>query len=145
MLVRTSAFLKRQNLKKSLLRRTNGLKIYPNKIFLVKLKVLKIRLRIRIRNLAPLNEPLNIYIKKLYFSHKSHQPRETIWCKNHENPSDEKSHTWAPLKGKVSRDGHFLEGLNILISTFCECADGFQCLSKAFHYSIQLLTFYLLL
>ncbi len=38
----------------------------------------------------------------------------------------------------------FLEGLNIFISTFCVCADGFQGLSKAFHY-IQLLTFYLLL
>jgi hypothetical protein len=25
--------------------------------------------------------------------------------------------------------------------TFCEGADGFQCLSKAFHYPIQLLTF----
>jgi hypothetical protein len=29
------------------------------------------------------------------------------------------------------------EGLNILISTFCICADGFQGLSKAFHYPIQ--------
>ncbi len=34
-------------------------------------------------------------------------------------------------------------GLNIN-STFCLCADGFQGLSKAFHYTIQLLTFYLL-
>jgi hypothetical protein len=31
------------------------------------------------------------------------------------------------------------EGLNILISIFCVCADGFQGLSKAFHYPKQLL------
>jgi hypothetical protein len=30
----------------------------------------------------------------------------------------------------------FFEGLNIVIRTFCECADGFQALSKVFHYSI---------
>ncbi len=35
----------------------------------------------------------------------------------------------------------FFEGLNILIRTFCVYADGFQGLSKAFHYPIQLLTF----
>jgi hypothetical protein len=39
----------------------------------------------------------------------------------------------------------FLEGLNILFSTFCVCADGFQSLSKAFHYPIQLLTSHLFL
>ncbi len=38
----------------------------------------------------------------------------------------------------------FFEGLNKWISTVCICADGFQSLSKAFHYPIQLLTFYLL-
>jgi hypothetical protein len=37
------------------------------------------------------------------------------------------------LKGTVSRVGYFFEGLNILISTFCVCANCFQCLSKAFH------------
>jgi hypothetical protein len=37
----------------------------------------------------------------------------------------------------VSRDGYFFEGLNILFSTFCLCADGFQGLSKAFHYLVQ--------
>ncbi len=47
-----------------------------------------------------------------------------------------------PFKGTLSRDGYFFEGLNILISTFCECADDFQGLSKAFHYPVQLLTFY---
>jgi hypothetical protein len=36
------------------------------------------------------------------------------------------------------------EGLNILINIFCVCADGFQGMSKAFNYLIQLLTFYLL-
>ncbi len=37
------------------------------------------------------------------------------------------------------------DDLNILISTFCACADCFQGLSKAFHYPLQLLTFHLLL
>jgi hypothetical protein len=32
----------------------------------------------------------------------------------------------------------FLEGLNILIGTFCVCADGFQDLSKALHCPTQL-------
>jgi hypothetical protein len=45
------------------------------------------------------------------------------------------------FKGTVSRDGYFFECLNILISTFSKWADGFQGLSKAFHYPIQLLTF----
>jgi hypothetical protein len=35
------------------------------------------------------------------------------------------------FKGTVSGDGYFFEGLNILISAFCECADGLQGLSKA--------------
>ncbi len=33
----------------------------------------------------------------------------------------------------------FLDDLNNLISTFCVCSDGFQGLSKAFHYSVQIL------
>jgi hypothetical protein len=41
----------------------------------------------------------------------------------------------------VSRDGYFFESLNILISAFCVCADGFQGLSTAFHFLIQLFTF----
>ena len=49
------------------------------------------------------------------------------------------------LKGTVSRGGYFFKGLNIVISTFCVCADGFQDLSKAFYYPIQLLTFCFLL
>jgi hypothetical protein len=36
----------------------------------------------------------------------------------------------------VSRDGYFFEGLNLLVCTFCVCADDFQCLSNAFHYTI---------
>ena len=36
------------------------------------------------------------------------------------------------FKGTVSRDEYFFEGLNILINTFCVCADGFQDLSKEF-------------
>ncbi len=49
------------------------------------------------------------------------------------------------LKGQCHEMYIFVEGLNILISTFCVCADGFQGLSKALHYSIQLLTFNFLL
>ncbi len=37
----------------------------------------------------------------------------------------------------------FLLTLSILISTFCACVDGFEGLSRAFRYPIQLLTFYL--
>jgi hypothetical protein len=44
------------------------------------------------------------------------------------------------LKGTVSRDG-FLEGLKILISTFCLCADGFQSLSEAFHFPYTITNF----
>ncbi len=54
------------------------------------------------------------------------------------------------FKGIVSRVTTWIfcfEGLNILVSTFCICADCFQYLSKAFHYGypIKLPTFYLLL
>ncbi len=49
------------------------------------------------------------------------------------------------LNGTVSRYGYFFEGLNILISNVCFCADGFQGLSKAFKYHLKLLTFCLLL
>ncbi len=35
----------------------------------------------------------------------------------------------------MPRDGHFFEGLNILISTFCVFTDGSQDLAKAFHYT----------
>ncbi len=44
----------------------------------------------------------------------------------------------------MSRDGYIFKGPNILISTFSVCTDGFQGLSKAVHYPIQLLTFNLL-
>ncbi len=46
------------------------------------------------------------------------------------------------LQGTVSPDGYFFEVLNILISTFGVCADGFRALSRVFHYPIQLITFY---
>jgi hypothetical protein len=39
----------------------------------------------------------------------------------------------------------FFEGLNILISSFCVCADGFLGLSRAFPFPIHLFTFDLLL
>jgi hypothetical protein len=48
------------------------------------------------------------------------------------------------FRGTVSRNGYIFEGLNILMSTFCVCADGIQGLLKAFHYPVQLLTFYCL-
>jgi hypothetical protein len=44
-------------------------------------------------------------------------------------------------RDSVTRWIFFLEGLSILIRTFCVCADGFQVLSKAFHYPVQLLAF----
>jgi hypothetical protein len=48
------------------------------------------------------------------------------------------------LKGQCHEMDIFLRSkLNFVISTFCVCAHGFQGLSKAFHYPIQLLTFYL--
>jgi hypothetical protein len=40
------------------------------------------------------------------------------------------------IKGTV-RDGYFFESLNILISTFCVCADSFQDLPKSSHYPKQ--------
>jgi hypothetical protein len=47
-----------------------------------------------------------------------------------------------PLKGQCREMDIFLK---VQISTFYVCVDGFQVRSKAFHYHIQLLTFYLLL
>jgi|LakMenEpi03Aug12_release.lakeMendotaPanAssembly.Ray.scaffolds.fasta_scaffold2065806_1 hypothetical protein len=41
------------------------------------------------------------------------------------------------VKGTVSRDGYFFEGLNILISFFCLLADDFQGLSNTFHHSLH--------
>ncbi len=49
--------------------------------------LLKIGLSIRVRNFAAPNEPLNIYIYK-NFKSQSRSPVETLWCNNHENPSD---------------------------------------------------------
>ncbi len=42
------------------------------------------------------------------------------------------------LKGQCQEMDILFEGLNTI---FCVCADGFQGLSKAFHYPLQLLTF----
>jgi hypothetical protein len=57
--------------------------------------LLKSRLSIRIRNFAAPNKPLNIFKKS--FEPQSRRPVETLWCKNHGNPSDRKSHAWTPL------------------------------------------------
>ncbi len=76
-------------------------KLHEKKIFLPPQKkiLLKIRLSIRIRNFAAPNEPLNI-TKNLILTLKS-PPIETLWCKNHQNPSDRKSHTWAHLMSSL--------------------------------------------
>ncbi len=43
-------------------------------------------------------KPLKIETKKLILNPKSPPPSiQILWCKNHENPSDRKSHTYAPL------------------------------------------------
>ncbi len=49
------------------------------------------------------------------------------------------------LKGQCREMDIFFEGLNILISTFFVCSAGFQGLSKAFQYPIQLLSYYFFL
>jgi hypothetical protein len=49
--------------------------------------LLKNRLSIRVRNFAPLNEPLNIFSNFFYFNPEVAHV-ETLWCKNQENPSD---------------------------------------------------------
>ncbi len=49
------------------------------------------------------------------------------------------------LKGQCHEKDIFFEGLYILTSTFCVCADGYYGLSKAFHYPVQFSTFCLLL
>jgi hypothetical protein len=59
--------------------------------------LLKIRLSIRVRNFAAPNEPLTIKKQTFILIQKS-PPIETLWCKNHQNPSYRKSHTWAPLR-----------------------------------------------
>jgi hypothetical protein len=46
------------------------------------------------------------------------------------------------LKGQCHKMNIFIESFDILISAFCVCADGFQGLSKAFHFPTQQLTFY---
>jgi hypothetical protein len=43
------------------------------------------------------------------------------------------------IKETVSRDGYFLEGLNILISTFFVCADGFQLFITLYNLTLYLL------
>jgi hypothetical protein len=47
------------------------------------------------------------------------------------------------LKGQCDEIGIDVEGLNILICTFCIFSDGLQGLLKAFHCAIQLKHLYL--
>ena len=74
------------------------LKVPQKKIFFgPNLKnLLENKLSIRVRNFAPLNEPRNVEEIVFLFLPPNHLPR-TLWCKNQENPSDRKSHTWAPF------------------------------------------------
>ncbi len=61
-----------KNFKKSLLMLTNGLKSFTGKknflALTYKKSLLKNRLSIRVRNFAPLNEPLNIFENIFYFN-----------------------------------------------------------------------------
>ncbi len=61
-----------------------------------------------------------------------------------EDPGCREGYFQINIKRTVSRDGYFFK-VKTLNRTFCVCADGFQGLLKAFHYPIQLLTFYLIL
>jgi hypothetical protein len=76
---------------------TNGLKRATEKNFWAQnseKNLLKNRQSIRLRNFAPLNEPLNI-LNFFFFLPRSRPHIETLWCKNQENPSDRISHAWA--------------------------------------------------
>jgi hypothetical protein len=86
-----------KNYKNLFLTLTNGLKSSLEKKFFgpnLEKNLLKNRLSIRIRNFAPLNEPLNICKIFIYFNPEAAH----TWCKNQENPSDRISHAWAPFK-----------------------------------------------
>ncbi len=81
--------------------------------------LLKIRLSIRVRNFGAPTEPLHFFVKKFLFEPQSHPPVETLWCEN-ENPSNRKSHTWAPLSLAADFPDDFIYGLS-----FKEIDDGF--------------------
>jgi hypothetical protein len=79
---------------------------------------------------------------------QKHASNSAGWCSG--GSACRWSHDPSPGHRRCFRPCHemdiFFEGLNILISTltFCVCADGLQVLLQSFHYSIQLLTFYLI-
>jgi hypothetical protein len=79
-------------------------------------------------------------IKKSDTVRKKIAPMKRYNCKL----ADSRSIVYNTQNQKLKEQCHevvIFEGLYILISTFCVCADGFQGLSKAFHYPLQLLTF----
>jgi hypothetical protein len=49
--------------------------------------------------------------------------------------------SWSACNSIQGTDGYFFEHPNISISIFCECAAGFQGLSKFFHYPTTIFSF----
>ncbi len=69
----------------------------------------------RVRSFAATYEPLNIFYIFFYFNPKSHPPVEPLWCKNHENPREEKMEMisfhlillfYVPVKNKYTLKQH---------------------------------------
>jgi hypothetical protein len=48
--------------------------------------------------------------------------------------------TFKSLQGQCHEMDIIFKGLNIMISTLCECANGFQGLPKAFHYPFSVIS-----
>jgi hypothetical protein len=91
----------------------------------------------------------NLYCKKINFTwhiFPGVEPaNQDCSRERHSSLKDNQRRDHYKLKGTVSRNGYFFEGLNNLISTVSVCAVSLQGLSKVFHYPIQLLAFYLIL
>jgi hypothetical protein len=62
--------------------------------------------------------------------------KKTLWCKNHENPSDRKAHTWAPLKGCLEKKNHLLPATTCRTEAASSRENGINRLSKG-NYSLQ--------
>jgi hypothetical protein len=66
-------------------------KLHEKHFFLPKIKQILLQIRLSIR-VSP-----KYFLKSFILTPKSPFHLEALWCKNHENPSDRQSHTWAPL------------------------------------------------